>query len=232
MKQNSPSAGAASVPAQIIKGAGFGLDAECAAIFAQFNPPINPGTYDSVSKQRRQAVSEDPDCDLANTQGEHQIVNSNFQTVRGDNGTNIPGCGGYSEGGAPAYNVYDNQSVGTEHKLLTDAARDLAQSQNPPSTLGEWLDGMEKKTSEMLDSDDLQRQKGGGRRSRIKDAEKKTPAERKALADKAAKCLKEHAERVYKGMGIERDQKLRNGFVDGKPKPKLPKKAPMTGGAI
>lgn len=208
-------AAAAMVQSKIVKGGGAGLaDPECAAIFAQFDPPIKPGTYDSVSKERRADVdAKGKKSRLRNSQSEHQIANSGFQGTRGDISTNVHPNASYSEGAAPAYSLYDDQTVGTEHKVMTDAARDFMQKNGNNATVGDYLDHMEKKTAEMLDDDSVKRAAGEkSGRSRIKNADKMTKAERKKLAEKAAACLKQHAERVYKELGIKRSDKLRNGF--------------------
>lgn len=211
--KKAPQAGAAMVQAKIVKAGGAGLaDAECAAIFAQFDPPIVVGTYDSVSSARRSDVAENgKSSPMYNSQSEHQCANSCFQSTRGDSGSNIPGCSNYTEGGAPAYNLYDDQSAGTEHKVMTDAAREFMQT-NPDATLGDYLDHMEKKTADMLEDESVQRKSGESGRSRSTAKDKK---KRKELAKKAAACLKQHAERTYEKMGIGRDQPLRNGFGTG-----------------
>ncbi len=202
MPKSSPQASASMTPAQIIKSGAIGMaDARCAKIFAQFSPPIRCGTYNDVSRE-------------GGCQAEHPAANSNFQSSRGDNSTNIPGAPGYSEGGAPAFNVFDDQSAGTEHKFLTDAARDFANSmRGKPFTLKDNLDHMQKKWEEMFKSDNMERSPGGGKRSRIKG--RKTKKQKAKLAKQAAECIRQHCDRVYQSMGAGPNTPLRNGMATG-----------------
>lgn len=210
------------VAAQVVLAGGAGAgSAECASIYAQFNPPIVSGTYSSVSSSRQEHVREHGDASpFKNQQSEHFIPNSNFMEGPGRTGPTVPGAGNYSEGTGFTYNVYDDQSQGTEHKWLTDAERDFAtrlESQGQNATAGEWLDNMEGETEKMLDNENLQRTKGGEPRSRINDAKSKSAAERKALAKAAAKCLRMEAEQQLKKQGVSLDTPLRNGQAGGRP---------------
>lgn len=235
-----PQASAAMVPALIVLagGGGAGLDTECAKIYAQFDPPIITGTYSSVSSQRqeanRQAASSGSTSGFENQQSEHMVPNTNFQSTRGDSSTNIANAGEYSEGSGFCYNVYDGQSQGTEHRWLTDAEiayADRVKAGKSEGTLKGWLDEMEGKASEMLDREDLQRTKGGDKRSRIKDAKKKTKEERKKLAEAAAKCLRLQAERQFQKQKVKPEIKLDNRLA-GKRKLEPPSSGSLGGGAV
>lgn len=86
-------------------------------------------------------------------QAEHIIPNSCFLMGAGRHGTPVPGAALYKEGTALTYWVEDDQSHGTEHKLLTDREREFAQycvthGQSP--TLQDWLAYMESVTAETL----------------------------------------------------------------------------------
>jgi hypothetical protein len=225
------------VPAQVILAGGAGVanfNDECAKVFAAFSPPIVSGTYSSVSSQRQADVAENgSDSPYKNQQSEHFVPNSNLKNGPGRGGENIPGGGDYSEGTGFTYNVYDDQSQGTEHKWLTDAERQYAQElegQTPPqnASLNDWLDRMEGKTAEMLDDDGLQRQVGQGGRSRIKDAQNMSKEDRKKLAQAAAKCLRLQAEAQFKKQKVSPGTPLRNGQAGGLPPPAPP--AAMEGG--
>lgn len=226
---------AGMVQAKVVKAGGAGVagaeNLDCAAIYAQFDPPIVAGTYSSVSNQRREDNNElGSKSPYRSQQSEHMVPNSCMQEVRGDNASNIFGADDYTEGTAFAYNVFDGQSAGTEHKWLTDESRDFAQQleeQGKNANVSEWLDKAEQNCSEMLDSDDLVRTKGGQARSRIKDAKNKTPKERKALAKKAAKCLRMAAEAQFAKQNVSLSTPVRNGLAGGAPPP-----APAAGGSV
>lgn len=209
------------------------FDSECAKVFAAFSPPITAGTYSSVSSQRQADVNQRGDkSPLKDQQSEHFVPNSNLQAGPGRTGPTIPGGGNYTEGTGFAYNVYDDQLEGTEHKWLTDMERDFAQkleNQVPPknATLNEWLDHMEKTTADGLEKK-LERKAGEGvKRSRIKDAKKLSPKQRKKLAQAAAKCLRTMAEKQFAKKGVSGDTPLRNGQAEGAPP--APVKPPRTG---
>jgi hypothetical protein len=206
-------------PAQVVLSGGAGLSAAtqsaCDNVLAQFDPPIIVGTYDSVSKARQKANSTDPNSPHKSGQSEHGVANSAFQSDRGNNASNIPGASGYSEGGAFAFSVFDGQSAGTEHKWLTDAAKDFHErmaAKGKNATLSEHLDESQKNWEKSLD-ENLTRKKGEKPRSRIKDAEKKSKQERKDLAKAAAKCLRMMAEAEFKKQKISLTAKLRNGLA-------------------
>jgi hypothetical protein len=228
------------VQAKVVKAGGAGAAADenldCAAVYAQFDPPIVAGTYSSVSSQRQEAnADQGAESPFQKQQSEHMVPNSCLQESRGVNSSNIPGASNYTEGTGFTYNVYDGQSQGTEHKWLTDEARDFAQQleeegRNAP--LSEWLDKAEQNCAEMLDSDNLVRTKGGQARSRIKDAQNKTPEERKALAQKAAKCLRMAAEAQFAKQGVKPPTPLRNGLAGGAPPPAPPAAGAQGGGAM
>ena len=213
-------ASAAMVPAQVVLAGGAALTADiqsnCDKVLAQFDPPIIVGTYSSVSSDRQAANQADPNSPYRNGQSEHGVANSAFQGERGVNATNVPGAPGYSEGGAFAFSVYDGQSAGTEHKWLTDAAKDFhegLEAQGKQGTLKDHLDQSQKNWEKSLD-ENLQRGKGENPRSRIKDAEKKSKKERQDLAKAAAKCLRMMAEAAFKKQKISLSTKLRNGLAN------------------
>jgi hypothetical protein len=206
------------VPVQVVLAGGGGLtsvvQSSCDAVLAQFDPPIVVGTYDSVSKARQEANNADPDSGYKSGQSEHGVANSGFQSDRGNNASNIPGAEGYSEGGAFAFSVFDGQSAGTEHKWLTDAAKDFheqLQAEGREGTLRDHLDQSQKNWEKSFE-ENLQRKKGEKPRSRIKDADKKTKQERKDLAKAAAKCLRMMAEAQFAKQKISLNTKLRNGL--------------------
>jgi hypothetical protein len=210
------------VAAQVILagGAAVAFDTECAKVFAEFDPPIVAGTYDQVSKQRQEANAaaekQGTTSGFEKQQSEHMSANSNFQSDRGNNASNIKGASGYSEGRGFSYNVYDDQSQGTEHRWLTDAAiatGDRAKAAGGPHTLKDSLDAAEKNAANMLDREDLQRKKDDVKRSRVKDAKNKTPEQRKALANAAARCLRLGAEKQYANDKVEPDTELRNALA-------------------
>jgi hypothetical protein len=223
---DAPAGGPQSAPAMVAAlvvlagGAGVAFDTECAKVFAEFDPPIVAGTYDQVSKKRQDAntaaAEQGTTSGFEKQQSEHMSANSNFQSDRGNNASNIQGASGYSEGHGYSYNVYDDQSQGTEHRWLTDAAiatADRAKAAGGPHTLKDSLDAAEKNAANMLDREDLQRKKDGEKRSRVKDAKNKTPEERKALANAAARCLRLGAEKQYEKDGVKMDTELRNGLA-------------------
>lgn len=227
MPDSSPQSGPAMSPAQFILSGGAGVEGfedACAKVFAQFDPPIVCGTYSGVSQARRDANNElGSDSPYRNCQSEHMIANSAFQGERGNVATNIPGASGYSEGSAFAYSVYDDQSAGTEHKFLTDAAKDYDLSTPGNPSVGDRLSASEKWTSEMLDREDLQRTQDGPKRSRVADAKNKPPKQRKELCDAAAKCLSTKAEGQLKKQGIANNTPTRRGFDPEAPEPPPPK---------
>jgi hypothetical protein len=209
----------AMVPLQIILAGGTGMSFEeaCAKVFAEFDPPIVFGTYNEVSAARRKANGELGDeSPYRNQQSEHILANSAFQSDRGNSASNIAGASNYSEGGAASYNVYDDQSEGTEHRFLTDEARSFEKSLSESPTVGERLDAAENWTKDSLLRDDLQRTKGGPKRSRIKDKESRTKEENEALAAGAAKCLRMKAQKKLEEDGIKSDTETRRGLVQAK----------------
>ena len=92
--------------------------------------PIVCGTYNEV----RETTAG------TNQQAEHLIANSGYQTNRSAN-TNMPGegVGDYSQFTAFAYNVWDAQSHGTEHRCITDAAKEFEKA-NPHATTRQRCD--------------------------------------------------------------------------------------------
>jgi hypothetical protein len=229
------------VPAVVVKAGGAGVpsEEECNQIYAKFDPPIQTGTYRSVSESRREDVREQgDDSPFRNQQSEHFVPNSNLQTTRGDSSTNIPGADGYSEGGGFCYNVYDDQVQGTEHKWLTDVERDFSnelENGAPPrnATVDEWLDKMEDSTAQMLDDEELQRRPGEEGRSRIRDAENMSPEDRKKLAQAAAKCIRNEAQKQFARQGVALNTPLRNGQAGGAPPPpSAPMAGPQTSAAV
>jgi len=206
------------VPAQVVLAGGAGLTSDvqsaCDSVLQQFDPPIVVGTYDSVSKARQEANRANANSDYRSGQSEHGVANSAFQSERGSNASNIADAKGYSEGGAFAFSVFDGQSAGTEHKWLTDAAKDFhekLQAEGREGTLRDHLDESQKNWEKSFE-EKLQRKKGEQPRSRIKDASKKTDQERKDLAKAAAKCLRLMAEAAFAKQKISLDAKLRNGL--------------------
>jgi hypothetical protein len=209
-------------PAQIVLAGGAGVDfaAKCAKVYAEFDPPIVTGSYSAVSRARQEANAEARNAGtksgFENQQSEHMCPNCNLQSSRGDSSTNIGGASGYTEGGGFTYNVYDDQSQGTEHRWLTDAEchfADTIAARDKPASIGEWIDHMGDQAAEMLDSDDLVRDTGGEKRTRIKDAKNKTPEERKKLAQDAAECLKMEAKQQFANQKVKEDTSTRNGLA-------------------
>lgn len=206
--QNVVNAGGAAPPGTL-------TDEECEKIFQEFDPPIVCGTYAEVSKARQEDNKKNgAKSKSQNQQSEHMIANSSMQGKRGDNSSNVPGAEGYTEGGAFAYNVYDDQSAGTEHKWLTDKAKAYEQGlKGKKPRLSQRLAASEKWTKESLLSDDIQRTKGGPKRSRVKDAPGRTQKQKEALAGDAAKCLAQKAKAQFAKQGVSPDTETRTGLV-------------------
>lgn len=205
------------VPLQVILAgsAAMTFDEACAKIFAEFDPPIVCGTYDEVSKARRETNRELGDeSAYRNNQSEHFLPNSAFQGQRGVNASNIPGAASYTEGSAFAYSVYDDQSAGTEHKFLTDAARDFETNAGANPSVAERLAATKENTRQSL-LENLKRDKSEVKRSRIKDAEQRTEEEREQLAEAAAECLTQKAAKQFEDKGVKASTPTRKGLVEG-----------------
>ena len=141
----------------------------------------------------------------------------------GNNATNIPGASGYTEGGGFAYSVYDDQSAGTEHKFLTDAARNFDATSTGNPTLSERIEAAKEWTEDMLLREDLQRTEDGQKRSRISDKpKKKSKRRKKALAQAASECLAKMAEKQFAEQGVKMDTPTRRGMAGGAPPPPKP----------
>src|SRR5215469_10331767 len=133
---------AAMVQAKIVLAGGAGVagavSLACQKVFAQFDPPIVTGNYSDVRAANAAAGN--------GCQAEHHVPNNCFQSDRGNSASNVSGAENYSEETGFCYNVFDDQSQGTEHKFLTDAERAFSQSNaldGEDKTLGQWLDKME-----------------------------------------------------------------------------------------
>lgn len=188
-------------PAQIVLAGSGGTDpnAECSKIKAKFNPPIVTGTHTGVSDHNRTAGT--------GHQAEHAVPAANFH-VSGRSGANIPGCSGYSTSEGFCWNAYDNQTVGTEHRRLTDAMKDFARQQGTGhATLRDWKAAYQSAAEDVLK--DPPRNPG------------KTKKERAELAAKAAACLRIEMDKAFEEMGISDSTPLRNGIIRG-PAPSAP----------
>ena len=218
-KQASQSS-AAMVPLQVVLAGGAGMDFDefCQKVFQEFDPPIVTGTYSSVSRDRQRTNNElGDDSPYRNNQSEHMVANSSIQGERGNNATNIPGASGYTEGGGFAYSVYDDQSAGTEHKFLTDAARAFDQAAEGFPTVRERIQAAKDYCK------DLQRTEDGQKRSRISDKpKKKSKRRKKALAQAASECLAKMAEKQFAEQGVKMDTPTRRGMAGGAPPPPKP----------
>lgn len=208
MPTDSSNSGPASVPATIVNGAGGDVDwkTKCKEIYAQFDPPIETGSYEDL-KKRREA---DPDR-YRNVQFEHMVPNSNCILGSGRSGTPVPGLPGYTPGGGFCYTVFDNQHLGTEHKLLTDLARQFSGKSTGEGvnwSLSKWLEEGQKNAEKTL-KDNAERKTGESERSRTR-----SEAERDELCKKAAECLRREAEEHFQPMKKhpEADPILQNGY--------------------
>lgn len=203
-KANSQTS-AAMVPAQVVLAGGAGLTSEvqtaCDKVFAQFDPPIVTGKYGKLDI-------------AAGQQREHGVANSAVQGTRGNSATNVPGASGYTEGGGFCFTVFDGQSAGTEHKWLTDAAKEFHESLQAAGKRGTLRDHLNQsqKNWEKSFQEKLRRKKRQAPRSRIKDAEKKSKKERDALAKAAAKCLRMMAEQAFRDQKVPLSTVMRNGL--------------------
>jgi len=193
------------VPAQVVLAGRSGLtaavQAACEKVYAQFDPPIVTGKYSSLDIAKGQ-------------QREHGVANSAMQSERGKSASNVPDAPGYTEGGGFCFTVFDGQSQGTEHKWLTDAAKEFHEklsAQGKGGTLKEHLDQSQKNWEKSL-KEKLRRRKRQAPRSRIKDADKKTKKERDALAKAAAKCLRMEAEKAFSAQDVPMSAKCRAGL--------------------
>lgn len=214
--QSNPQSAPAMVPLQVVLAGGTGMsfDDACEAIFQEFDPPIKCGTYSKVSSDRRATNKENPSSKYKNHQSEHMVSNSSLQGDRGVNASNVPGAEGYSEGTGFAYSAYDDQSPGTEHKFLTDAARDFDQAAQGFPTVGERIQAAKDWCKDML-LGDLERVKGGEKRQRIKDAKNRSDKEKKELAEAASECLAKKAQQQFEKQGISMDTPTRRGMAGG-----------------
>jgi hypothetical protein len=226
---SSPQSAPAMVPLQVVLAGGTGMsfDDACEKIFQEFDPPIITGTYSGVSRARQKTNAELGDASpYQNNQSEHMLANSAFQGERGVNASNIAGASKYTEGSAFSYSVYDDQSAGTEHKFLTGAAREFDQTVQGSPTVKDRLASAKEWTTKSL-LEDLERDTSGNKRSRIKDANKRTPKEREQLAEAAAECLAQKAAAQMAKKGIKPETPTRKGLGDGEapaasPSPQAP----------
>jgi hypothetical protein len=216
--RSGPDAGPAMVPLQVILagGGGMSFDEACEKIFQEFDPPIVCGTYSGVSRKRQETNREQGDASqYQDNESEHLLANSAFQGERGVNSTNIPGASKYTEGTAFAYSVFDGQGRGTEHKFLTDAARNYEKGLTKNPTLGERLAAAKQWTKDSLLSDKVQRTKDGQPRSRVKDAKNRSPKECEDLAEAAAECLTKKAAKQFEKKKISQETETRRGLAGG-----------------
>lgn len=223
--KSGPDAGPAMVPLQVVLAGGGGLTLaqRCARIFAEFDPPIVVGSYNEVSRKRRaDAARRGRRSPYRNNQSEHYINNASFQGKRGVNSSNIEGASAYTEGGAFAYSVYDDQSKNTEHKFLTDRARQYEKGLTKNPSLAERRRAAKAWTKEML-TEDLQRTSKKEKRSRIKDAKNRSKAENKKLAEAAAECLDKLAGAQF------RKQKMKPNLVTRRGMARPPRRAASSG---
>jgi len=215
---SGPDAGPAMVPLQVILagGGGMSFDEACEKIFQEFDPPIVCGTYSSVSRKRQATNREQGDASqYQDNESEHLIANSAFQGTRGDNSTNIPGASKYTEGTAFAYSVFDGQAPGTEHKFLTDAARNYEKGLTTNPTRGERIAAAKEWTKESLLREDIQRTKDGQPRSRVKDAKNRSKKECEDLAEAAAECLSQKAAKQFDKKNVGENTETRRGLAGG-----------------
>ena len=183
------------VQVKVVKGGGAGgkKKMSCASIYASFSPPIRVGPYKKLKGRKGWQREHYPPC-------------SNFHNS-GRGGPKIGGCSGYSTDAAPTYLVFDGQKVGTQHRQLTESARDLSkalESKGENNSLKQWLDKGQKDIAESINDN-----------KKLKcDPER----DRKALAEAAAKCIRMEAEKYFKEKAkIDESTKLRNGQAQGKP---------------
>lgn len=183
------------VPTQVVKsgGKGAGKKMTCADIYASFTPPIRVGPYKKLKGRKGWQREHYPPC-------------SNFHK-KGRGGGKIPGCSGYSTDAAPTYLVFDGQTVGTQHRKLTESARNLSKAlekKGANNSVKQWLDKGEKDIADSINNN-----------KKMKcDPEK----DRKALADAAAACIRAAVEKYLEEKAkVDESTKLRNGQAEGKP---------------
>jgi hypothetical protein len=220
----SPQASAAMVAAQIIKsGDGAkGWKDKCKLILAEIKG-LDYGTYAEVTARRQEqnnaakAAGETPP--RAGEQSEHMVPNSCCTEGSGRHGDPVSGLGNYTEGNGFAYSVEDDQRVGTEHKFLTNQAREASRANSASGTqetLSQWLDKGEKNAEDMFNG---KRHDADGNvvqgESLVRDRKGRTEADKKKIAKAAAKCLRLLAEENFRKNGAKGDPVLNNGFHKG-----------------
>jgi hypothetical protein len=104
---------------------------------------IQVGTYDELKNKKYQ------DMTTAGHQKEHYPPLSSFYDREKESAEGrhqvptIDGIPKYSEGDALCWFIHDGQSVGTEHRIATDGAKEFARkliTEGRQASLGEWLD--------------------------------------------------------------------------------------------
>ncbi len=190
---------AADAAARQAPGQSLDVVASCPAqrqmVFQKFGLIV--GTYGDLKKR---PIPE-------GYQREHFVPNSCFMVGPGRTGKTVPGAENYTEDQAIAYVVYDNQTPGTEHKFLTDAARAFAkklEAQGKPATLAEWMDHMEAVAAAMFADRPITSAPG-----------EVGPLFSPEDAALLARCIREEYEAQMKQLGIPLDTRLRNGLAVG-----------------
>jgi hypothetical protein len=200
---NKNQVGPAMVPAQVIELAGGGMtfDAACQKIFQEFDPAIETGSYNDVTKRRRDRNRNNERSPSRNQQSEHFIPDSAMK-----------GVDGYSRGTAFSYNVYDNQHAGTEHKILTDFAREAAAEGSATPSLGEQIQRAKQRAYEQLKNEAYRRKGDKRKRSRVKDKEGRTEEDKDKLCQAAAECLAKQCADHYAKKDIDKKTPTKPGM--------------------
>ncbi len=176
----------------------------------------NPAKRYSVYQRYNLKVGPYADIKVTNGyQREHPIPVACYlsEAAKGRNRSSIPtipDVGFLHEGRAIAYVVFDGQTIGTEHRVLTDIERNFTMmliKQNRLATHGEWVDVMIEKIAEILVRDDIIREPDGSTYARCSTS---------ANAKLVARCIM--AEHIQSALldGAHLDAYLTNGMVDHK----------------
>lgn len=222
---------AAMVQAKVVKGGGAGMydHIDCDTIFKAFDPPIEFGSYKDEKFREKWRQTSNAEGNKGNWQAEHVPPCSNFH-VSGRHGTNIPGCSNYSTDHALTWMVHDGQTVGEEHRILTEQMRNFSQANEsavPPkhATLKEWMDEYEKAAKKAL--------------AESKDRKVDSKYNREALAARAAKCIRDKMDEFFNekvgdppAPRVAQDTPLRNGQAEGKPPAAPPPNGPASGSTV
>lgn len=166
---------AASVQAKVVKagGAGSRKKMDCSEVKAIFG--IVSGKYKDLDIEGNQ-----------NREHGGAPASAFYESGRGHAGdTPMSGCSGYNPDNAWCWNVEDGQSHFTEHRFLTDRMAEFQHSAGGgQKTLGQHLDAYQSAAEDCLHK--------GNRAPGLKDPE------RRALAKRAAECMRAEQEACFK----------------------------------